>query len=102
MDSLINLTTKAIEQIKELKNSLSLDDSHYIRIGVKGGKGCIGATPFIAFDYKQENDITYNIQGIDIIADKAQTMHLIGLQLDYYEDKNSKGFVFETPEETKS
>lgn len=97
MESIIILTSNAIKQIKGLKESLSLDNNHYLRIGVKGGKGCIGATPFVAFDYKKEKDALYNIQGIDVLIDKSQTMHLMGLQLDYYEDSNSKGFVFESP-----
>ena len=98
MDSLITLTPKAINKIKELQDSLKLDNSHFIRVGAKGGKGCMGVQPFIAFDHKQDSDLLNNIQGVEIIIDKTQTMHLIGLQVDYYEDTLSKGFVFETPD----
>ena len=96
METLITFSPKALQKIENLKESLSLDDSHFIRIGVKGGKGCIGVTPFIAFDHKSKEDSIHNIQGINVLINNTQTMHIVGYSIDYYEDNNSKGFVFES------
>lgn len=96
MDAIINLTPSAKKELQKLKESLSLDDSHFVRIGVKGGKGCMGVNHVIAFDHKNEDDTEYVINGIPIVIDKKHSMHVLGITIDYYEDKNSKGFVFET------
>lgn len=99
MNAIVNLTASAKSQLKNLKKSLSLDDSHFVRIGVKGGKGCMGVSHVIAFDHKTDEDNLYTIDDIPIIIDKKHSMHVIGLTVDYYEDKHSKGFVFETDTE---
>ena len=97
MKTPFTLTQSAIKRLNHLRKNLHLEADNFIRIGVKGGKGCFGVQHLIAFDYKKEDDLIYKEGNLTFIVDKSQTMHVVGMQIDYYEDETSKGFVFESP-----
>ncbi|GAB4332294.1 MAG: hypothetical protein OHK0038_07910 [Flammeovirgaceae bacterium] len=91
----IEITKKAAEEIKYIMNHKGIPDGYCLRIGVRGGGGCGGASYFLGFDKKKDTDEVYNIEGIEVLLEKKQLMYLLDLKLDFQERETEKGFVFE-------
>ncbi len=72
------------------------DTAQALRVGVKGG-GCSGMTYILGFGHKQENDETFDIDGIPCILNKSHEMYLYGMQVDWQDGLNNRGFVFKNP-----
>ncbi len=92
----VSFTDSAVNEIKRLVNSKDFDQTKQLRIGVKGG-GCSGMTYVLEFDTKKENDETYDLEGVSFIIDKAHSIYLIGMQVDWQGGLNSRGFTFNNP-----
>jgi iron-sulfur cluster assembly protein len=92
----VTLTEGAIVAIKKLMNQEGFDNSQFLRIGVKGG-GCSGMTYILGFDHKQENDYEFEIEGIKCVMNKAHEMYLYGMQIDWQDGLNNRGFSFKNP-----
>lgn len=90
----IRMSERAVEQVKRLRQSLNLNEETYLRIGVRGGKGCLAVEKFIAFDQKQEGDEVFETEDIRVLIRKGESLYLLGLEVDYLEEENSRGFVF--------
>ena len=93
----IAFTPAALEELQRLKHGLELKEDQYLRIGVKGG-GCSGMSYLLAFDRKEENDNTWNVEGIDVIMNKAHVMYVLGMEIDWENGLNNRGFVFGNPQ----
>lgn len=90
----INITDRAMDQIRKIMLEKRIPDFYGLRVGVQGG-GCTGAmTKLLGFDTKNERDLEYVFQGISLYLDKIQAMFLIGTTLDYYSDGEEEGFIF--------
>jgi iron-sulfur cluster assembly protein len=92
----VAFTTNAITELKRLLSSGEVAADAYLRIGVKGG-GCAGMTYVMAFDKAEESDKHYEYEGIPMIMNRAHTMYLIGMEVDFEHGLNSRGFVFQNP-----
>ena len=92
----VAFTENAINEIKRLLDSDQTAPDTMLRVGVKGG-GCAGMTYVMAFDKAEENDNHYEHLGIPMIMNKSHGMYLIGMQVDYQDGLNSRGFVFINP-----
>lgn len=92
----VTLTQGAIMQVKKLMSEEGFDTAQALRIGVKGG-GCSGMTYILGFDHKQDNDETFAIDGIPCILNKSHEMYLYGMQVDWQDGLNNRGFVFKNP-----
>jgi iron-sulfur cluster assembly protein len=92
----LTFTGGAINEIKRLKTELNLPEDHALRVGVKGG-GCSGMSYLLAFDSRAESDETFHMDGFDLIMNKAHGMYLVGMEVDYENGLNSRGFVFNNP-----
>ena len=77
------------------------DSSKHLRVGVKGG-GCSGLSYVLGFDDKQENDETYETDGIQYIMNPAHGLYLFGMQIDWAEGLNARGFTFSNPNASKT
>jgi len=97
-ESPISFTASARTEIAKLQHELNIKDDQFLRIGIKGG-GCAGVSYLLAFDKKEEKDDLYLVDGIQVIVNKAHTMHILGLEIDYEDDDLNKGFVFINPSE---
>ena len=75
----VTLTKGAIDEIKRLMAEPAFDSNKKLRVGVKGG-GCSGMTYVLGFDDVQENDETFEIEGIPCIMNKSHEMYLYGMQ----------------------
>lgn len=96
----VKLTEKAIAEVRNIMENKSIPDGYGLRIGVKGGMGCAGLGYMLGFDKPKEGDINYSIEGIPVHIEKRQTMYLIGLQVDFYEGSDARGFTFINPNST--
>ena len=92
----VAFTAPAITEIKRLLNSDQTTPGTILRVGVKGG-GCAGMTYILAFDKAEDNDRHFEYEGIPMIMNKAHGMYLMGMQVDYQDGLNSRGFVFVNP-----
>jgi iron-sulfur cluster assembly protein len=90
------LTDTAIEQLNKIYEDQNIPEGHGLRLGVKGG-GCSGFSYVLGFDEKQEGDDTYEIGGITVFMQKAHGLYLMGMEVDWIEGLNNRGFSFNNP-----
>jgi len=95
----INLTEGAITQLKRIMNEQNLPEGHGLRIGVKGG-GCSGFSYLLGFDVQKEKDDTFEINGIKVLMEKSHAIYLLGMEIDWVEGLNNRGFSFNNPNAT--
>jgi len=97
----ISLTEGAIKEVRQLIYEKEVPEDHALRIGVKGG-GCSGMSYILGFDVKQEADQAFEQDGITIIINKAHGMYLAGMEVDYMNGLQNRGFVFNNPNATET
>src|ERR1044071_3805824 len=97
----VTFTAGAVAELKRLMNQEGFDQSQYLRIGVKGG-GCSGMTYILGFENKNEKDHQFEIGGIQCIIDPAHEMYLYGMEVDWQDGLNNRGFVFHNPNASKT
>src|SRR4051812_19826599 len=96
IESPISFTAGAVEEIKRLQNEPGFDSSNLLRIGVKGG-GCSGLSYVLGFDQQKESDHVYEVNGITFVMDKSHELYLAGMQIDWHNGLNNRGFTFNNP-----
>lgn len=89
----VTFTEKAVQEIKYIISSKNIPDEYGLRVGAKGG-ACAGVEYIIGFDKKNINDAAFDVEGIPLFVEKKSFMHLIGLEVDFYEGGDARGFVF--------
>lgn len=91
-------TESAIAELKNLLYEKDLENNPdmYLRIGVKGG-GCSGLSYILGFDQKQDGDEMFEVEGIKAIMSKAHALYLLGMEVDYINGLNNRGFIFNNP-----
>jgi len=92
----VSLTDGAISQLFSIRDAENIPADHYLRVGVKGG-GCSGFTYVLGFDLPQENDETFEVNGIRVVMNKAHAIYLLGMEVDFASDLNNRGFTFNNP-----
>ncbi len=92
----IQFTPTAITEIKNLMQADGFDTTKYLRVGVKGG-GCSGMTYVLEFDNKEAADEVFEINDITCIMNKAQSIYLTGMLVDWQNGLNNRGFSFINP-----
>lgn len=96
----VTLSDKAITEVKHIMANKNIPEGYGLRIGIKGGGGCGGMGFMLGFDKSKEGDISYDVEGIIVHVEKRQTMYLIGLEVDFVEDAETRGFTFINPQES--
>jgi len=97
----VTLTQNAVKEVRRLMNEDTFDQNTYLRVGVKGG-GCSGMTYILGFDQKTENDETFEIEGVTCIMNRAHEIYLLGMEIDWQDGLNSRGFTFSNPNASKT
>ena len=92
----VRFTAGAMTEIRRLMNEEGFDASAILRVGVKGG-GCSGFSYVLGFDKKADNDNEYEVEGIHFIIDKAHELYLAGMEIDWENGLNNRGFSFRNP-----
>jgi iron-sulfur cluster assembly protein len=54
-------------------------------------------TYILGFEKKEESDKLFEIGGIPCIINKAHELYLTGMQIDWNEGLNNRGFTFSNP-----
>lgn len=97
----VTLTQGAIKELRKLMSADGFDATQSLRVGVKGG-GCSGMTYVLGFDKRNETDITFEIEGITCIMDRSHELYLFGMQVDWIDGLNNRGFTFQNPNASKT
>lgn len=92
----VMLTEGAIKEIRSLMSAPDFDNTQFLRLGVKGG-GCSGLSYMLGFDKKEAEDKVFEIEGIPCIINKAHEMYLAGMEIDWSQGLNNRGFTFSNP-----
>ncbi|MTI21090.1 iron-sulfur cluster assembly accessory protein [Fulvivirga sp. RKSG066] len=90
----VTLTDRAAKEVENIMNNKNIPEGYGLRVGIKGSGGCVGFTYMLGFDKKQEGDIEYQVGTTPIYIEKKHTMYLIGLEVDFYEGSDARGFTF--------
>lgn len=97
----VSFTPSAIAEIKRLISEENFDATKNLRIGVKGG-GCSGMTYILDFDEITQEDNLYTTNNFSFIMNKSHGLYLIGMQIDWSDGLNSRGFTFTNPNVSKT
>ena len=97
----VSLTPTAVAEFKRLLTEKEMSADNGVRIGVKGG-GCAGFSYILGFDNKTDQDQEFDIDGLKVYMNKAQSIYLFGIEIDYQDGLNARGFVFNNPNAEKT
>lgn len=92
----VTFTPGAVNEMLKLKDQQELNDDFGLRVGVEGG-GCSGMTYVLGFDQKKDGDQEYYIDGVKVFMHKAHGLYLAGMQIDFQDGLNARGFTFNNP-----
>jgi iron-sulfur cluster assembly protein len=81
--------------------SQGIPDEYGLRIGVKGG-GCSGFSYQLGFDAKGEQDDEFLIDGLRVFMQKSHAIYLLGMEIDWLDGLNNRGFSFNNPNATST
>jgi len=97
----VSFTENAIKEIHKLRDMQDLGDEFGLRVGVEGG-GCSGMSYVLGFDQQKDGDQIYDIDGVKVYMHKAHGLYLVGMQIDWQDGLNSRGFTFNNPNAASS
>ena len=92
----VKFTASALTEIKRLTSEPGFDATNVLRIGVKGG-GCSGLSYVLGFDKQTTTDQEYEAENIRFVIDKAHELYLAGMEIDWENGLNNRGFSFKNP-----
>jgi iron-sulfur cluster assembly protein len=98
----IQITEKAVKEVKKIMEENNVPQSYGLRVGVKGG-GCSGLSYTLGFDAEaKEGDTVIEQNQIKLFVDGKSLFYLTGTKLDFSDGLNGRGFVFNNPNATKT
>lgn len=97
----LHITATALEELKKLMAQPDFNPNQFLRVGVKGG-GCSGLSYVLGFDNKEEDDIQFTIDDIEVIVKKSHMMYLENMEIDYGKGLDARGFIFNNPNASSS
>jgi iron-sulfur cluster assembly protein len=97
----VAITPDAIAQLNLIRKQENIPADHFLRVGVKGG-GCSGFSYVLGFDEKQENDEHFEIGGLPVVMNKAHAIYLLGMEIDFHNGLDNRGFTFNNPNATST
>jgi iron-sulfur cluster assembly protein len=92
----VTFTEGAVKELFKLKDQQEIGDDMGLRIGVEGG-GCSGMSYVLGFDQKKDGDQEFDINGIRVFMHKAHGLYLAGMQINFQDGLNARGFTFNNP-----
>ena len=100
---MVTVSDKALEHVVELMTEKGITpDTHYLRVGVKGG-GCSGLSYAMDFDDTiTDMDEVVDLNVLRVIIDKKSLLYLYGTELDYSDGLNGKGFNWINPQASRT
>lgn len=101
---MITISEDALKHLKDIMEEEGIsNDTHFLRVGVKGG-GCSGLSYVMDFDdVRTEQDEVVEVQdGFKVIVDKKSVLYLFGTELQYSSGLNGKGFQWVNPNASRT
>jgi iron-sulfur cluster assembly protein len=92
----VTFTEGAVKELFKLKDQQEIGEDFGLRVGVEGG-GCSGMNYILGFDQKKDGDQEFFIDGIKVFMHKAHGLYLAGMQIDFQDGLNARGFTFNNP-----
>jgi iron-sulfur cluster assembly accessory protein len=93
----ISVTPKAVQMIKITREQEGIDDTHGLRVAVRGG-GCSGFEYALDFEKEQRpTDFVLEFDGLSVFIDAVSARYLTGTEIDYVMGMAGAGFKFNTP-----
>ena len=92
----VSLTEGAIKELRSILVRENVPADYALRVGVKGG-GCSGFSYILGFDAVAEGDEAFEIDGIPCVMNRAHGIYLMGMEVDYVNGLNNRGFTFNNP-----
>ncbi|MGB0430713.1 MAG: hypothetical protein ACPGLV_09585 [Bacteroidia bacterium] len=86
------ITPRALKMLKDYNELLNLDNSAYIRIGIK--KEGAHTKKIMGIDEKRFTDQVYEQNDLKFVIDRRETKHVQNHKIDFRETSNQKGFIF--------
>lgn len=93
----ITITERALAEVKNIMAEKNVPAEYGLRIGVQGG-GCSGMSYLLGFDKAKEADETFQLDGVTLIMDKKHGMYVMGMEVDFQDGLNARGFTFNNPQ----
>lgn len=97
----VTLTEGALKELKKLIDQQEITNDFGLRVGVEGG-GCSGMSYILGFDQKKDGDTEYEVNGLRLFMNKAHGMYLAGMEIDFKNGLDARGFIFNNPNATSS
>lgn len=97
----VTLTASAIKEFKRLMSQEGFNPLNKLRFGVKGG-GCSGLSYILGFDEVKDGDEIFEVDGIPCVMNKAHEIYLYGMEIDWLEGLDNRGFTFNNPNASSS
>ena len=92
----VKLTGNTVKEVARLMSEPGFEQGQNLRVGVKGG-GCSGMSYVLGFDKIEADDDIFEIEGISVIMKRSHGIYLMGMEVDYSDGLNARGFVFKNP-----
>lgn len=92
----VSFTEGAKKELRKLKDQQELGEDFGVRVGVEGG-GCSGMNYVLGYDQKKEGDQEFDVDGIKVFMHKAHGLYLAGMEVEFLDGLNSRGFTFKNP-----
>lgn len=93
----ITITEKAQIEIKNIIDNKNIPQDYFLRVGVKGG-GCGGMSYLLGFDKPKTDDVQFEFEGIPVLIEKRHVMFLMGMEVDFFDGTEARGFTFVNPD----
>ena len=97
----LSLTEGAVKQLRAIITEQNIPVQFGLRVGVKGG-GCSGFSYVLGFDEVKEGDEVSEVNGIKVLMQKSHAIYLLGMQIDFLDGLNNRGFAFNNPNATET
>lgn len=98
----VSITARAASEIKQIMANKNIPAEYALRVGIRGG-GCSGLSYLLGFDKAKETDDSYtHPDGFGILIEKKHAMYVLGMQIDFEDGVNARGFIFSNPDVPQS
>jgi iron-sulfur cluster assembly accessory protein len=102
VETLVNLTERAAEKIRELQVTEPAGEASVLRVAIQGG-GCSGFQYGLGFDRGAvEGDHELELHGVRVVVDPFSAPYLAGSTIDWLDGLQESGFKIENPQAVSS
>jgi iron-sulfur cluster assembly protein len=100
---MITINESALVHLKKVMMEEGIsNDTHFLRVGVKGG-GCSGLSYVMDFDTQTtETDEVITLPELKVVIDRKSMLYLVGTELQYSSGLNGKGFEWVNPNASRT